>query len=548
MFSYYNRMGECRNPAQFVAKAMSKIRIYAATGERHDPQEIKSGWAKDLVDAWAGIPEPYGRLKALIGEGRLCQSVSPLDPERGVVWEFLSPVELKKAETGNVIVRKIGTTDVEYTDISDQGGGDPVSGQIRMWRFWNPHPENSGYADSAFRGVLDLYEQLWWVTLAERAELRNRVANQGILLVPEEIEFTVPGAEEEAMDDDPEVDPFNEILQRVMTAALADPGGAAAAAPAVIRAQSEYLGPDVFRHIRFHDPASSVYVTNREDALLKRISIGLEMPVEEIMGLSQANHWTAWKIDDEKFQYVYPEISRLEEDLTEAVLRPIGRASEQPDAEDVFVVADFAALVSDPDRGKTAIELRKVNAVSNEYVREANDVPEDAAPDEMDHLEWLAIQLRDPSIAGFETEAPAGGAPEDDEERPVSDTEEPPEDDGTDGDPDLAARLHVAAASAARASAGTWLRSKRRSCPDCFEGIAADADVVAALGPDGLRAVGTNATEVACRMRDGYLRAMHMFQSPVDVGLAPEIEAFFAETLFVPTDPPVFGANRGDRR
>lgn len=545
-FSYYKKMGECREPAQFVPRAMSKIRLYAATGDRDNPKEVESGWAKDLVDAWKGIPAPYGLLKSLIGEGRLCQSVSPIDPARGVVWEFLSPTELKKEPTGGKIVRRFGGDDIEYRDISDEGGGDPEPGQMRMWRFWNPHPENSGYADSAFAGVLDLYEQLWWHTLAERAELRNRVANQGILLVPEEIDFTVEGADEEAMDDDPEVDPFNEILQRVTTAALRDPGGAAAASPAVIRAEAEYLKPEVFRHIKFHDPSSSLYISGREDALLRRISIGLSMPVEEIMGLSVANHWTAWKIDDEKFQHVQPEISALEEDLTEVVLRPIGRASQQGDAEEVFVVADFAALVSDPDKGKTAIELRKINAVSNEYVREANDVDDSAAPDEDDHLEWLAIQLRDKTVAGFEATpvaAPAGGTPTDDEE-PVTDEEEPPEDDGTDGDPELARRLHTAAVTAARASAATFLRSKKRSCPDCFDGDfpADDAEFVAAFGPTRLEAVGVPRTALAARLRDGYFKARSLLGDPCPVNVAAAVERYFAETMFEesPTDPEPF--------
>lgn len=547
-FSYYRKMGECREPAQFVARALAKVRLYAAKGDRDNPEEIESGWAYDLVQQWQKIPEPYGRLKSLIGEGRLCQSVSPEDPGRGVVWEFLSPTELRKEPTGGKIIRRFGKDDLQYTDISNvEGKGDPGPGEMRMWRFWNPHPENSGLADSAFAGVLDYYEQLWWHTLAERADLRNRVANQGILLVPEEIDFEVEGAEEEAMDDDPDVDPFNEKIQRITTAALADPGSAAAASPAVIRAEAEFLKPEVFRHIKFHDPTSSLYVTGREDALLKRISIGLSMPVEEIMGLSISNHWTAWKVDDEKFQAIQPEIHALETDLTEAVLRPIGRASSQPDAEDVFVVVDFAALVSDPDKGQTAIELRKINAVSNEYVREANDVDETAAPDEQDHLEWLAIQLRDKTVAGFEPTAPAtagGDAPPADEE-PVSDEEAPPEDDGTDGDPELARRLHTAALIAARASTATFLRSKKRSCPECFETLSADVpddQFVAVFGPDRLKAVGVREVDLVARMRDGYFKARTLLGDPCDVSVAAAVEAHFAATLLDtnPTDPEPF--------
>ena len=533
-FGYYNKMGECWNPVQFTARALSKVRLYAATKDENGEWteiEDEGHWAVKLVSEWQRIPEPYGRLRTLIGEGRLCQSMSPTNPDEGIVWEFLSPVELRVDQRGD-IYRTFGKETLKYVDISrstDGRGGDPQPGQMRMWRFWRPHPENSGYADSAFRGVLDLYEQLWWLTLSERAELRNRVINAGLLLVPDEIDFEVEGAENLATEgEDPEVDPFTELLMTVITTALKNPGSAEAAAPPVIRADSELLHPDKFRLLRFHDPASSLYMTGREDALMRRISIGLDMPTEAFMGMGTLNHWNAWKLDDEKYQHVEPTIASLTYDLTYAVLRPVGRAMSAADADGVMVMADVAQLVGDPDKGKTALELYKEAAISGQALREANDFPEDAAMPDDEHEQWRLDH-------GRAARAADDGDPELNEEPP----DDTAEGDGSEPDDQAAVvttktRFAEAAVLASRTAICTWLRSKRRTCPECIAAADNDPalDLLEALGPTNLHRLGITAETVTVRLRDAWFRAIESFGVAFPLERVHEVERYFAETLY----------------
>ena len=530
-FGYYNRMGECWNPANFTARAMSKVRLFVAVGTRDDPEELETGDAVELVKQWNTIPEKYGRLISLIGEGRLAQFRDPMD-EDVVMWDFLSPVELKKDPQGKII-RKWGNETITYTDISEtSGAGDPESGQIRLWRFWRPHPENSGFADSSFRGVLDLYEQLWWLTLSERAELRNRVVDRGLLLIPEEIDFEVDGAEAQAVSgEDPDVDPFSELIFQVVTAALADPGSAAAAAPVVVRAEAELLHPDKFRWLRLSDPSNSLFVTGREDAILKRISIGLDLPNDAMLDMGNLNHWNAWKLDDEKFQHVEPTIGMCCDDLTRAVLRPIAVASGWPQAEEMFIGADVAALVSDPDKGKTAIVLYGERLISGEAAREANDFPEESAM--TDPAEIEAWRLDHGVAAEPETSPEQNEEPPDEDNEPTAEAE-------VDGENVIVTRERFAYAAmlAGRATAATWVRSKRRSCPECFEGINPDEDLFQQLGPDTLRSIDVRVVDAAAKMRDGFFRACGMFGVSFPLDAAARVEEHFAATMFHPAPFP----------
>lgn len=537
LFGFYDKMGECWNPAQFLPRALSKAVLYPATGDPENPKRLTSGWAFEMVQQWQGLLEPYGRLRGLIGEGRLCQSVRP-DAAEGTkpVWEFLSPTELQLVEDGDKISRLDGADRITYVNLSKRDdAGEPGVGEMRMWRFWRPHPKNSGMADSAFRGVLDLYEQLWWLTLSERADLRNRAVNQGIILVPEEIDFEPDDAEEEqAEGDDPELDPFEAQLHRMLDSALKDPGSASAASPGVVRGPAEFLKPDVFRHIRFHDPSSSLYVSDRERSLILRISIGLDMPVDEVMGIGALNHWNAWHLDNDRFAHIEPEGNALAKDLTEVVLRPIGRANNESDADEVFVAIDWAGLVSDPDRGKTAVILAEHGAIGYPALRKANDFDEKDAQTPEEHLEYLAIQLKDGSLVGGTAPSDGGGGA-----TPVDQPAEPADPGAAPADEPAAAsvmreRVIVAAAQEARFAVGRWVLSKRRSCPDCFDAIdtANPSHIVSGLGPSGIAAIEQNAAGLSARLRDRFYMTCEALGYTPLTEQAADVEIWFASTLW----------------
>lgn len=560
-FGYYDKLGECWNPAQFYARSMAKLSVYMGeldpeTGEINPTEDPK---VLDLFEpiqqaasGEGGLLASYGRLKFLIGEGRQVQyrppeSIDPDSAQNPPIWEFLSPTELAVREEGRYIVRTAGGggEGVQYVNISDDPeAGEPEPGEMRMWRFWRKHPQFSDQADSPVRAVLDLYEQLWWVTMGERADIQNRIANAGIVLVPREIDLEVSEAEIEALGEDPDADPFMVRIAGLMMAAIGDPGAASAAVPGVIRAPAEFLHPDVFRHLTFHDPQSSMFATQREEALVRRIGMGLDLPLEEITGLSQANHWTAWKIDDEKWAHVQPPSQSWCDDVFNAIMRPLMLANGIEDPDRYPVMYDNTDLVTDPDKGKTAIVLHKDGVLKAATTLEVNgfDPDEDLMEGE-EKEEWLAIQGVGDLAA--EEEPPV-------EEEPVEeepDTEDD-QDEEEDGPPLLPSAREAAtvrgiaefALDRAREMAGAKVRSQRRSCPECFEGFEGvpNRDLVAALGRERLKRIGcATPGALVAGITSSFLSTCERLGVRVSPELAEGIELHAATWLFEENPPPL---------
>jgi hypothetical protein len=529
-FGYYEMLGECWNPAQFYARGMSKIRFFPAQVEDDGTlTEITDELAIDALRNVQHIAGDYGRLMFLVGEGRLCQSKPPdADPDSDILWEFLSPTEITEADEGRVIVRDLfgGTEKIAYRNISDETG-EPQPGEMRMWRFWRRHPRNSGLPDSPIRAVLDLYEQLWWVTMGERADIQNRIADNGLMLIPDEIDFAATGTPEaDAQGDDPEADPFQSFVGEMMMTAIGDPGAASASVPGVIRGPAEYLHPDRFRMLHTHDDKRSLVASEREKAIIERIAIGLDLPVEEVVGLSTANHWTAWKIEDQKWQHLEPVAQMLANDLASAYLRPLLRASGM-DADMVTVGYDNSELMRDPDRGKTALDLNTRGLLGAIQTLEANGWGEDDLMPEEEHTEWLAIQMKSPDLLdGTVDVAPA--APDVQQPPEPSPSEQPPPDGGAALDPHKAIVARYAV-KRARSIVGAMVRSRRRSCPECLEGTDGvdNAALVAALGEQRAARFGDKA-----EFTSAAARALCLTLQELGFALSPDLaHGFFTETF-----------------
>lgn len=533
-FGMYDLLGECWNPAQFYARGLAKIRYFPATVQDDGTlKEIESGPEVDALQMISHVASDYGRLMFLIGEGRLCQSRPPKsNPAEAVVWEFLSPTEISLTNEDRTIVRDTPGGKVEYDNISeDEEGREPDPGEMRMWRFWRKHPKNSALADSPIRPLLDVYEQLWWLTMRERAELQSRIADVGLLLIPEEIDFSPEGdAEDEAKDgDDPEVDPFQAFVGEMFMASIKDPGTAPAAIPGVIRGPAEYLHPDFFRMVHTREGNTSLFTSDREEALLKRLAVSLDMPVAALTGISGLNHWNAWKNEDEKWQHIEPIAQLFATDVGSAYLRPLLLASGGNPAtvEKIAVGYDNSEFTRDPDRGATAITLNKQGILSAEATLEANGWSEQERQPDDEHLEYLAIALRDATLIGG---APPNPPPPGDGEAPPVE----PADPGNTGDEPSASahreRITEYAVRRARATAGSVLRSARRSCPDCFEGtdgVASDK-LLAVIGREKAIQI-VDEKRLVAAMTASFLDTL----GQLGWEAAPERAAvFFQETLY----------------
>lgn len=403
--SYYDAIGEIHYIGQFYSRAMQNVRLFVGVRDENDEIiESKDPKARELL---ARVHDPgggrrvmmsrYGQLAFITGESLLMWTDEHEDEDgfHEERWEILSNDELRpEGMTGYVRFRAPGLGG-EQVKATPDGEWEPVPNTSIVYRLWTPHPRYSWLADSPMRGVLDLCKELLTLTQAVNAMAISHAARAGIMLVPEELDFPQP---EGGTDDDPEVDGFEYNLNQALMAAVKDPSSSAALAPLVIRGASEYLHPDVFRHLSLQDEREKYPEENLRNECIRRIALGVDMPPEELLGKADVNHWGAWEISEDAWRHVEPVAWAFADSLAAAYLRPTARKEGIDGWEKLCIGVDEGAAVVKPDRGGAASEARSAGAVKLETVRAANDFADDDKMDDEEYQTWLAIQMNDPSL------------------------------------------------------------------------------------------------------------------------------------------------------
>jgi hypothetical protein len=211
----------------------------------------------------------------------------------------------------------------------------------------------------------------------------------GIFAVSEDIEPR-PVAFEPDEDDDtenPAQDPLLVEIVKHMSTPIQDPGSASAAVPFILRLPSRTDSGVNARDLAFMiDTGRSLdpEVVNRCQYLRERIGATLELPAERVTGgIGEANHWTAWLIDEETYRlYVAPTLQPLFDALTLKYLRPrLVASGVDPDAANRFVLyGDPKDLTTRPNRVDNAVAGHGGMAISNEAFRTALGFGDDDAP------------------------------------------------------------------------------------------------------------------------------------------------------------------------
>lgn len=244
-------------------------------------------------------------------------------------------------------------------------------------------------------------EELVLLTQAVRARARSRLAGSGVLFVDDRIS---PNPLEPVGDEDILVDPFFAALTAAMTAPIVDEGTAAAVVPLIarVRVPDGMKLTDMVYHLQIIDPMQIYPETGLRMECIKRIGIGLDMPSDILLGITDANHWTAWMVDEQSWKaHLQPVAQGLVEDLTSAYLGPYLMDEGVADW-DVYVVAyDATAVINHPDRGKDANDAWDRGTIGETSYRAAKGFDEKDAPDDEERMRWLGVQMRDPSLAVY---------------------------------------------------------------------------------------------------------------------------------------------------
>lgn len=306
------------------------------------------------------------------------------------VWEIRSISEIVVNSDGVIGLRDITNPSSNAVE--------PLPPKAYISRLWWPHPRRKQLADSPFKGILDIAEELLILSRDIRAAGRSRLANNGILLVPDSLTIVRADMAEDAEDSETG-DQFLTQLVTTAMAAIQDEGSASAILPVVVRGPAEALQHMRQVTISRQDPSNA----DKRQELLTRMATSIDLPSEVLTGKADLNHWTSWQVSDDTFRHHIEPIVQVEVDaLTLGYYRPelTARQVDEEWVNRIVLWYDPTNLVTHPDRSTDAQNAHDRLVLSDEALRDYMGFEESDAPETEELLRRLAQKAQlDPTIA-----------------------------------------------------------------------------------------------------------------------------------------------------
>lgn len=292
IWAHYDTTPELHKSAAIVGHAFSQAKMIAVDV---DPLTLEPG--KEPTDdpvATALVARlfggPTGRAQAqkqigihLTGPGECWVLASDVMPDADQqTWQIISVSEVTKS--GNII--RIQNLDGTMRNLQETE---------LLFRLFNPHPKMRWQADSPSRALLPVFRELAGLSAQIMASIKSRLATGGLFLIPAS---TAPPF---TMDEFGEQVPFGaqgwiKTLADAMTTAIANPEDPSSLVPIIMTIPDEVLKLFI-DPIRFVQEIMAEVQPLRE-AARQRIGMGMDAPLEALVGMGDVNHWSAWFIDE----------------------------------------------------------------------------------------------------------------------------------------------------------------------------------------------------------------------------------------------------------
>lgn len=432
LWDYYDQIGEYRAGIGWLANAMSRVNLVAATAPANQGEEpgiIKlpedEGTQTPALDGTDGtdatpvsdIDAACAMLVAAIaggvdGQGQLLWASAIQLEVPGVGYIMMEPdlppppppgPQVVTLDTPPVPLSVIRPTPDEtwkwrvlsQDEIKQEGEIYHVQEEDGKWRplppeaivikVWNAHPRKSWMADSPSRACLTVLRQINMLDQHVEASATSRLAGAGLLIFPSEATFPTPPrpANTPAPLTPPnDLDDLMDVLVQTMELGKRDRSSPAASVPLAVKIPGEYV--DKVRHITFWSEFSEHVLPLRESNV-KRLALTLDMPPEALLGIGDVNHWGAWAITEEGITlHIEPMSERICHGLTVGYLRPALLAMSFPPEEvaQKLVWYQTVDLAARPDRSGVSLELYNVYELSGDALRRESGLNEEDRPND----------------------------------------------------------------------------------------------------------------------------------------------------------------------
>jgi hypothetical protein len=416
-WDHFDTVGEFRFGVNWIGNGLSRVNLGAARIPTQpgaeptpivipiDPAEAAAVSAADraavdAVNMIAGGPSGQGQMNlgfaqnlTVAGSAWLVADVTE-DGSAYTEWNVYSQDSIRsKKQAGETIwQRRIGdgTADRSFENLH------PDALVVRCWR---SHPARKWEPDSPVRASLRVLDTIDLLSAHITATARSRLAGAGLLAVPAEAEFPDPPPDWNGASDDEDIldqqqarfDYFVEQLRETMTTPIRQRDVAGAVVPHVIAIPGELI--DKLTHLSFSTPFDS-HVLELLVGEIRRLALSLDMPPEVLLGMSDANHWTAWQVNETAVTlHIEPLAELICEALTVGYLRPALEAAGVVDADQYMVWYDTADLTQSPDKSSNAVVAYDRGQLAPEaFLRELGFTDADQTDDDA-HRRWLLIEL-----------------------------------------------------------------------------------------------------------------------------------------------------------
>lgn len=412
---FYDAIGELRAPINWISNAVSQASPFAA---ETDPETgLVTGPTEDtrvqrVASQLLGGTAHRAQLQYILAvcwqvPGEAFIIIRPRPLVRGVrqpdEWLILS---------GDKVKQKGGSW--TYTDPQTML---PVTlgNTDRLIRVWSPHPRDQAMADTAVRPALPTLREIEKSSMNIAARLDSRLAGNGILAIPQEINFPTKDGESQAS-------AVTAYLMEAMEASLSNPGTAGAQVPIIIEIPSELIDSFKNGHLDLSTDFDASVVELRDNGL-SRLASTLDMPNETAEGSTGGmNHWGAWQVEESTYKiYIEPLLQRLGDALTTYWFHPALRAMGITDPERYVIDWDTSSIVKRPDSTEDLNWLYDHRLISDDFRRAESGIPDDGIPsvDEVQRRLLVDVVTAAPTLAadpqigqelfGFEVAPAAAG-------------------------------------------------------------------------------------------------------------------------------------------
>lgn len=398
----FHNVGEVKYVDRFLANAVGRLRLFPAVqpDPNQPPINIDDSAVSDAIKVAAR--DALGRLRSEIGgQAAIMRDIAlslevagecflighdPVEEVRndaGAVVTEARPEYWEVRSTSEVTINSSGKVTVKENPGERAVELEPTAFLLRIWE---QDPEWQNLPDSPLHGILLECDELMILSRGIRAEARSRLP-AGLLLVPSELSFGPADVTTDEADD-----PLAVKIMQSMVTPVADEGDPSALVPLMIRGKGEHL--EQIRHLLLDRPIDAVAAAERKE-LLQRIAQGLNAPIELALGMSNANHWTAWQVDASTFSaHVEPRALGILQALTVGVFQPLLSKYEgmTPElAADIFIWYDASTVITQPERPQDAKDAHAALVISDGALRDALQFTDDDAPSEVELARRLGM-------------------------------------------------------------------------------------------------------------------------------------------------------------